>query len=185
MIAEELLLKVPAVVVNVPVAEPLMLKFPDTGNNPLLLLLRFTVAVPVGTPVSVTVQVVVWPVPSAPGAQLTEDSVAGATRFKLKVCDIPFAVAVNVAVWFEPTDATEAVKPAMVPPAPTVTLAGTVAFALLLDNVTRSPPPGAAAVSVTVQAELPGAFTLAGVQLTLLTVTAAFRLTVAVLVCPL
>ena len=89
------------------------------------------------------------------------------------------------AVWFEVTDATVAVKPAVVAPAATVTLAGTVALALLLDSVTDSPPPGAAAVNVTVQAEVPGAFTVAGVQLTLLTVTAAFRLTVAVLVCPL
>ena len=78
-----------------------------------------------------------------------------------------------------------AVKPAVVAPAPTVTFAGTVAFALLLDSVTRSPPLGAAPVSVTVQAEDPGAFTVPGVQFTLLTATAAFRFTVAVLVCPL
>jgi hypothetical protein len=77
------------------------------------------------------------------------------------------------------------VKLAVVAPAATVTFVGTMAFALLLDNVTRSPPPGAAAVSVTAQAELPGAFTLAGVQLIPLTATPAFRLTVAVLVCSL
>ena len=78
-----------------------------------------------------------------------------------------------------------AVNPAVVAPAPTVTFAGTVALALLLDKVTSSPPPGAAAVSVTVQAEDPGAFTLAGAQLTPLTVTVAFRLTVAVVFRPL
>jgi hypothetical protein len=134
IVAEELLLIVPAVAVNVPVVEPLMLTLPATGNNPLLLL-RFTVAVPVGTPLSVTVQVVVCPVPSAPGAQLTEDSCTD-TRLKLNVCDTPFAIAVNTAVWLELTDDTVAVKPAVVAPAATVTIVGTVAFGLLLDRVT-------------------------------------------------
>jgi hypothetical protein len=183
MVAEELLLMVPAVAVNVFVVAPLIFTLPGTGNNPLLLL-RFTVAVPVGAPLSVTVQVVVCPVPSAPGAQLIEDNCTD-TRLKLKVFDTLLAVAVSTAVWFELTADTVAVNPAVVAPAPTVTFAGTVAFTLLLDSVTRSPPPGAAAVKVTLQAEVPGAFTVPGVQLTLLSVTAAFRLTVAVLVCPL
>jgi hypothetical protein len=38
-------------------------------------------------------------------------------------------------------------------------------LALLLDKVTVAPPAGAAAVSVTVQLEVPGAFTVAGEQL--------------------
>jgi hypothetical protein len=83
------------------------------------------------------------------------------------------------------TEDTVAVNPAEVVPAPTVTLAGTEAFALLLESATTSPPPGAAPVSITVQAEDPGAFTVPGVQLILLIATAAFRLTVAVLLCPL
>jgi hypothetical protein len=82
-------------------------------------------------------------------------------------------------------DDTVAVKPPVVDPTPTSTLAGTVALASLLDNVTKIPPPGATAVNVTVQAEVPGAFTLAGVQLTLLTVTGAFKVTVDVLLRPL
>ena len=68
-------------------------------------------------------------------------------------------------------DATVAVKFAVVAPANTVTLPGTVAFALLLDSATASPPPGAAPLKVRVHAEFPGAFTLAGVQDTLLGVT--------------
>ena len=64
-----------------------------------------------------------------------------------------------------------------------VTLTGTVAFALLLDSATASPPPGAAPLSVTVHAEVPGAFTLAGLQVTPLGVTAATRLTVVFTVC--
>jgi hypothetical protein len=56
----------------------------------------------------------------------------------------------------------------VVSPAPTPTLPGTVMLALLLDKVTVAPAPGAGAVSVTVQLEVPGAFTVAGEQLKLL-----------------
>jgi hypothetical protein len=67
----------------------------------------------------------------------------------------------------ELTLATVAVKGALVRPEPTLTLAGTVMLALLLDRVTVEPLAGAAAVSVTVQLEVPGAFTVAGEQLKL------------------
>ena len=96
MVAEELLPMVPAVAVNVPVVEPLMFTLTGTGNSPLLLL-RFTVAVPLGTAVSVTVQVVICAVPSAPGAQVAEDN-STAANVKLEVCDTPLAVAVSTAV---------------------------------------------------------------------------------------
>jgi hypothetical protein len=75
-------------------------------------------------------------------------------------------------------DATVAVNPTVVAPAVAVTLAGTVALALLLDSVTGRPPLGAAPLSVTVHAEVPGAFTLAGLQVTPLGVTVLTRLTV-------
>ena len=61
-----------------------------------------------------------------------------------------------------------AVKDTLLRPAPTPTLPGTVIAPLLLDRVTVAPPAGAAAVSETVQLEVPGAFTVAGEQLTLL-----------------
>ena len=80
------------------------------------------------------------------------------------------------------TGVTVAVKLAVFAPAVTVTLAGTVAAPLLLESVTGRPPAGAAAVRVAVQLEVPGAFTVPGVQLIPLNVTAAFRFTVAVLV---
>ena len=73
-------------------------------------------------------------------------------------------------------EATVAVKPTVVAPDAAVTLAGTVASALLLDSATASPPPGAAPLNVTVHAELPGAFTLDGLQVTPLGTTAATRL---------
>ena len=81
------------------------------------------------------------------------------------------------------TDATVAVNPTVVAPAVAVTLAGTVALALLLDSATARPPLGAAPLSVTVHAEVPGAFTLVGLQVTLLGVTVATRLRVVFAVC--
>ena len=64
-----------------------------------------------------------------------------------------------------------AVKPPVVAPAATVTLAGTVMLVLLLDKPTLAPPVGAAALSVTVHEDIPGDTTLDGLQLTPLTVT--------------
>src|SRR3990172_1574683 len=53
-------------------------------------------------------------------------------------------------------------KLAVVAPAATVTLAGTVAAALLLDSATSAPPAGAALLSVTVPVEDSPPVTLAG-----------------------
>jgi hypothetical protein len=63
---------------------------------------------------------------------------------------------------------TVAVKDALLCPEPTAMLPGTVMLALLLDSTTVAPPAGAAAVSETVQLDVPGAFTVAGEQLRLL-----------------
>jgi hypothetical protein len=63
------------------------------------------------------------------------------------------------------------VNPAVATPAGTVMLAGTVALALLLLSATDTPPVGATALSVTVQAEDPDAFTVLGEQLKLCIVT--------------
>ena len=48
-----------------------------------------------------------------------------------------------------------AVKPAEVPPAATVTDAGTVRFVLLEESATAAPPEGAAALRDTVQDNVP------------------------------
>ena len=72
-------------------------------------------------------------------------------------------VAVSVAVSAEDTAATVAVNPPVVAPAATVTLAGTVTLALLLASVTAVARE-AAALSVTVQDEEPGAATEAGLH---------------------
>ena len=75
-------------------------------------------------------------------------------------------------------------NPVLLAPAGTVTVPGTVTLVLLSDTVTANPPADAAPFSVTVQEEVPGALTLAGVQDKPLRVVAAFRFTDAVLLCP-
>ena len=68
--------------------------------------------------------------------------------------------------------ATEAVKVALLSPAPIFTLPGTVTLVLLLDKLTLTALEEAA-VKVTVQDEVPGAFTVAGEQFTPLSWAAA------------
>ena len=73
-----------------------------------------------------------------------------------------------------------AVKVAVVAAAATVTDAGTVSSALLLDSDTEEPPVGAALVKVTVQLLAALEFRLVGLQLSVDTSTGATRLTAAV-----
>ena len=72
------------------------------------------------------------------------------------------SVAVIVATVFEVTDDVVTVKVAVVLPAGTVTLPGTLAELLLLESVITAPPEGAAVVRVTVPVELRPAATVAG-----------------------
>jgi hypothetical protein len=74
---------------------------------------------------------------------------------------------------------TVAVNAALGWPERTVTFAGMVTLVLLLDKVTVAPPTGAVAVSVTVQVDVPGAFTVAGEQLSPPGWTATVKLIVA------
>jgi hypothetical protein len=68
-----------------------------------------------------------------------------------------------VAVALEP-DTVATVKLALVCPAATITLAGTVAAALLRDSVTTVPPLGAAAVKITIPVELTPPVTVLGLS---------------------
>ena len=78
-----------------------------------------------------------------------------------------------VTVVDEVTDLVVTVKLALVEPAATVTLAGTVAAVLLLESETTAPPDGAAPVRVTVPcAELPPR-TLVGLSVSVERVTEA------------
>ena len=97
----------------------------------------------------------------------------------------PAKAAVMVAVVAAVTAAVVAVNVALLAPAATVTLAGTVAAALL-DSDTTAPPAGAALVSVTVPVEEAPPVTLLGLSATVfrlagggtgVTVSVAVRLT--------
>jgi hypothetical protein len=100
------------------------------------------------------------------------------------VCDTSLATAVITASSSLVTAPTVAVNPALEVPAATVTLAGTPTLALLSESATGNPPAAAVLCSVTVQLAEPGAFTLAGAQVTPLSITGMVRLTVAVRLCP-
>jgi hypothetical protein len=78
---------------------------------------------------------------------------------------------------------TVAVKLALLSPAPIFALPGTVTLVLLLDRVTLTAL-AEAPVKVTVQEEVPGAFTIAGEQLTPPSWAAAARVIVAGWLCP-
>jgi hypothetical protein len=80
-------------------------------------------------------------------------------------------VAEIVGVVAAVTDVVATVKLAVVAPAATVTLAGTVADAWLLDSVTAAPPEGATPLKVTVPVELLPPTTLAGLSESAETVT--------------
>jgi len=67
----------------------------------------------------------------------------------------------------EVTAATLAVNVTLLSPAPMLTLPGTVTLELLLSSVTLAVPE-ADALRVTMQVEVPGAFTVAGEQVKLL-----------------
>ena len=128
---------------------------------------KLTVKAAVAALVSDTVQVEVPPGLSVVGEQLRADRAAGATNPSENVREPPLRLAVRVALVSLDTLAAVAVNVALVEPAATVTEAGTLAEALLLDRATLAPPTGAAALSVTVQVLVPGVLTEAGLQLRL------------------
>ena len=100
------------------------------------------------------------------------------------MADAPFSEAVICALVSVLTVAAVAVNTALAAPEATVTEAGTVTFALLLDRLTGSPPTEAAAVNFTVQLLVPAPVSDAGLQLIPLNASAAFTVTAAVAVAP-
>jgi hypothetical protein len=97
--------------------------------------------------------------------------IVAAFNSKAKPLETPPALAVSVAACAVSTDATVAEKEARFALAGTDTLAGNVTFALLLDRLTSSPLPGAAALSVTAQESVPDPVMDALLQETALTAT--------------
>lgn len=161
-------LTVAVVAWNVPLLAPaLIVTLAGTVSAPVLLE-SVTDDTAVAGFVRVAVQVAACADPSVPGEQLNDDSRTGATRISEAVWETPLAFAVTTAVWSAVMVGTVATNEAVVAPAATVTLAGTAAFALLLDNPTATPPVGAALLRATVHAEDPGALTVPGEQVSAL-----------------
>ena len=143
------------VMVNVAVRAPAaMVTLASTCAAAVLLLDSVTNA-PAGgaAPFKVTVPVELLPPTTEVGLLVTDDRLAAFT-VKVAVLATP-RVAVITEEVCAPTPSVVTVNVAEVLPAGTVTLAGTVAAAvLLLESVTTAPPVGAAPFSVTVPVEL-------------------------------
>jgi hypothetical protein len=106
---------------------------------------------------------------------------------------VPPKLAVMVIVVAPDTEPVVTVKTALVAPAGTVTLGGTVAAVLLLPSETAAPPAGAGPLRVTVPCEVPPAVTDVGLSVRALAVgpvppwgglPAGFTVSVAVFVTP-
>ena len=122
--------------------------------------------------VRVTVQALVAAEPKVVGVQVTEASATGADKVNETVGEALPRVAVSTAVPFALMVPAVAVKLAEVAPATTVTVAGTLRAGLLLDSPTTVPPVGAAALKLTVQADVPDVASEVGLQLKELRLTA-------------
>jgi len=120
---------------------------------------------------AVTVQLLTAPEFSVVGVQTNAVTLTSGVRLNDAVADAPFRLAVSTGVCVLATVPAVAVKAPVVAPAATVTLAGTVRLALLLLSVTTEPPVGAAPLSVTVQALVPGPVKAAGLHESALAVT--------------
>lgn len=118
--------------------------------------LTVTAAVPVDVRVTVCVAAVFTStLPKATLVALMLSVGAAAFNCRAKLSETSPALAVSAAVCAVATGATVAVNPALVAFAGTVTVAGIVTAALLLDRLITRPPLAAAAFSVTVQASVP------------------------------
>jgi hypothetical protein len=174
-----LLLTVPVLAENVALLWPAWIETLTGTVTKALLLLSDTDVIAAAFWFSVTVQVLDALLPRVDGVHDKDVSCAGALTVRAKVCEAPFRVAVSVAFWFEFTAPTVALKVVLLCPTVITALPGTLTLALLLERAMVAPPEGAAAVRVTVQVAVPGAFTVPGEQLKPLTWTAATRLSVA------
>lgn len=105
---------------------------------------KVTTRPPVGALVSrLTIPVAVLP-PATPAGEMVMTETRGAVTVRSAFADVPLDEAVMVAEAFAETAIVVIVNVALVAPSATVTLAGTVAAALLDARLTTTPPAGAA-----------------------------------------
>jgi hypothetical protein len=154
------------VTVNVALVAPAAtVTLAGTVATAVLLLVSVTTVPPAGAAaLKVTVPVEELPPVTLVGLSVSVQGVT-AVGFTVKEADfvVPLLEAVIVTAAHDVTDWVATVNVALVAPAATVTLAGTVATAvLLLVSVTTVPPVGAAPVKVTVPVEEAGPTTLVG-----------------------
>jgi hypothetical protein len=119
----------------------------------VLLLVRVTVAPPEGAAaLRVTVPVELFPPLTLVGFKVSEERVTLPTGVIVReaCAELDPRVPVMTAVVVVVTDVVVTVNEALVAPAATVTLPGTLAEPLLLESETTAPPEGAAPDSVTV-----------------------------------
>jgi len=171
---------------NVALLEPAGTEIDDWTVRFELSLESATAAPPVGAALlSVTMQLVVPGVLTVLGlhARLLTCNVAGAATVMVAVLEEALTAAVIVTVVLLVTLPAVAEKFAEALPAATVTEDGTVSAELSSEIATACPPVGAEEVNVTVQLEVPGPITQAGLQVRPLNwgVAGAVTVTVAVL----
>jgi hypothetical protein len=118
----------------------------------------------------VTVHVAFAPDPRLVGLHVSPLTTVAVASEIAAVCVLPFSFAVTVAVWSLVIVPAVAMNVAVVLPDPTVTEAGTVNAAALLDKETTAPPAGAEAFSEAVHVANPPEPRDAGAQLTALRV---------------
>ena len=142
-----------AVALNVAAVAPAVTVTVAGTVSKALLLASITVEPPVGAVcVNVTVQVLTVLCPKFAGLHTTPDTSTGARRLIVAARELDPSVAVTVALWLLGIEAAAvALNVAVVAPAVTATVAGTVSSALLLASVTDAPPVNAGCVVVSVQ----------------------------------
>ena len=101
---------------------------------------------------------------SAAGLQVREDRASGGLSVKLAVAELPFRVAVKIAVWVAETVPAVSETVAVVAPAATVRKAGVPKSVLLLLRLIAAPPAGAACERTALQVLVPAELSVVGVH---------------------
>jgi hypothetical protein len=133
----------------------------------------------------VTVHVLAAPELTLVGVQARAETRVGATRLKVVLWEAPFRTAVIVADWVVVMLPAVALKVVEVLLAGTVTDAGTVSAALLLESPTVLPPAGAASFKLIVHVLAAPELTLVGLHDRAVTTAGSTKLRVVVCKLPL